>query len=73
MRLYVLPPSFSGEHYLTIRGNDSRYLIKVLRLKPGSKIIAKGPKGLLWQMTLKSSDKNSCSFIRRPSCRHQEW
>jgi 16S rRNA (uracil1498-N3)-methyltransferase len=66
MRLYVLPPSFSGEHYLTIRGNDSRYLIKVLRLKPGSKIIAKGPKGLLWQMTLKSSDKNSCSFIVAP-------
>lgn len=66
MRLYVLPESYNGEQTLKIKGNDSRYFTRVLRLKEGSKVIGKTHSGALYQMELASFNRNSCLFSLTP-------
>jgi len=66
MRLYVLPESYQGEQTLKVKGNDSRYFTRVLRLKEGSKVIGKDQHGALYQMELCSFNRNSCTFSLAP-------
>ena len=60
MRQYVLPSTFNGEPQLKLKGKDSQYFIKVLRLKTGDKIFARDVQGSPYQLTLLSYDKHSC-------------
>lgn len=62
MRQYVLPSFYKGEDVLTLSKKDSQYFIKVLRLKKGDKIIARDKEGKIYQLTLISFDKSSCTL-----------
>lgn len=66
MRQYVLPSSYKGENFLTLEKKDSQYFIKVLRLKKGDKIIARGEDGKIYQLTLLDYDKTSCTLSSIP-------
>lgn len=61
MRQYILPDYFQGEKLLKLKGKDSQYFIKILRLKKGDKIFARDKKGESYQLTLVNFDKSSCS------------
>ncbi len=61
MRQYVLPKkTFKGESSLTLKGKESQYLSKVLRLKEGQHILGRGQDGKSYQLTIEKIGKQEC-------------
>ena len=61
MRLYLLPPSFSeNQSSVEITGKDYNYLINVLRLKKGQKIMGRDRSGGIWNLEITATDKTRC-------------
>ncbi len=60
MRLFLLPKTFNGENTLTLTGKEYNYLVRVLRLKEGQKIMGRDNKGNLWKLTIAQIDKSNC-------------
>ncbi len=65
MRLYLMPASFNGSDTIELTGNESQYLVRVLRLKVGQHITGRDATGNLWDLTIEATTKNSCIL----SCR----
>ena len=62
MRLFLLPPSFKGEPTLELSGKDFNYIIHALRLKEGQEIMGRDRDGKLWDLSILSIRKNSCTL-----------
>ncbi len=60
MRQYVLPRTYQGEETLILKGKESQYLNKVLRLKEGQQILGRDLKGNTYQLTIVGQDKDEC-------------
>ncbi|MBQ7507902.1 MAG: 16S rRNA (uracil(1498)-N(3))-methyltransferase [Spirochaetales bacterium] len=61
MRLYLLPSSFSENMTsLEIRGKDYNYLINVLRLKKGQRLMGRDRSGGLWNLEITEVGKGCC-------------
>ena len=61
MRLYLLPSSFSENMTsLEIRGKDYNYLINVLRLKKGQRLMGRDRNGGLWNLEITEVGKGCC-------------
>lgn len=60
MRQYILPKTFKGESSLTLKGKESQYLSKVLRLKEGQHILGRGQDGKSYQLTIEKIEKQEC-------------
>jgi 16S rRNA (uracil1498-N3)-methyltransferase len=60
MRQYILPNNFKGESPFKLKGKDSQYFTRVLRLKKNDKILARDKNGLSYQLTVLEFDKSSC-------------
>ena len=67
MRLFLLPKTFNGEPNLTLTGKEYNYLVRVLRLNEGQKLMGRDTKGALWELTIDQINKNSCILITSPS------
>ena len=65
MRLFLLPPSFKGEPTLKLSGKDFNYIIHALRLKEGQEIMGRDRDGKLWDLSIISIHKNSCTLSAR--------
>lgn len=63
MRQFILPPSYTGEGELTLKGKESRYLTRVLRLKIGQQIVGRSSSGETLVMTITSISKEHCTLI----------
>lgn len=75
MRLFLLPKTFNGENTLTLSGKEYNYLVRVLRLKEGQKIMGRDGKGDLWELTISQidKDKNSCTLETKTSNKATEY
>lgn len=60
MRQYILPKTFKGEDSLVLRGKESQYLSKVLRLKEGQHILGRDQTGKTYQLTIEKIGKQEC-------------
>ncbi len=59
MRVFLLPPTFNGEQTVDITGKEYNYLVNVLRLKKGQKIMGRDNLGNLWDLTIEEISKKS--------------
>ena len=62
MRIYLLPENFTGSEQYTIRGKDTHYLTRVLRLAEGDSFPGRDRSGRSWNLTLTQIDKGSCTL-----------
>lgn len=67
MRLYLLPPSFSGQKTLELSGKEAQYLTRVLRLKQGQRFAGRDGSGGFWDLTLLKVDRGSCLLGCEPT------
>lgn len=65
MRQYILPETFHGEQQLELRGKDSQYLTRVLRLRIGQQMLGRDRLGTSYMLTLEEVGPTFC----RLSCR----
>ncbi|MGH0053218.1 MAG: RsmE family RNA methyltransferase [Sphaerochaetaceae bacterium] len=63
MRQYILPETYNGAPSLVLRGKESQYLSRVLRLKKGQQILGRDREGTTYQLTLQQIDKTSCTLL----------
>jgi len=63
MRMYVLPSDFRGTERYTVVGKDVHYLTKVLRLSEGMQFTGRDFSGALWDLTIESVHRNSCTLL----------
>ncbi|MCR5761165.1 MAG: RsmE family RNA methyltransferase [Sphaerochaetaceae bacterium] len=66
MRLFLLPPDFHGQNSLTLTGNDSNYIVNVLRLKEGCQITGRDRDGKTYLLTVEKIKKGSCTLSAEP-------
>lgn len=59
MRQFVLPPEYDGGDNIRISGADSRYILKVLRLREGSSFPATDRSGRRYTLTITETGKSS--------------
>lgn len=62
MRLFLLPPDFSPDSPIVLKGRDYNYVVNVLRLREGSRITGRDRNGKPWNLTIESIDCESCSL-----------
>ncbi len=68
MRQYILPKTFKGESSLVLKGKESQYLSKVLRLKEGQHILGRDHEGKAYQLTVDRISNRECTL----SCQQVE-
>ena len=70
MKQYILPPEFSGEDHIILRGSSSRYLLKVLRHRKGDSLPAADRSGGMWTLTITETGRDylaaDCIRTRTP-------
>jgi len=54
VRIFLLPPSFTGEDRVEITGKEYHYLINVLRLKEGMQLTGRDGQGVYYTLTVSS-------------------
>ncbi|MCF0237008.1 MAG: 16S rRNA (uracil(1498)-N(3))-methyltransferase, partial [Sphaerochaetaceae bacterium] len=67
MRLFLLPSSFNNQNSIKLEGKDFNYIVKVLRMKEGQTIMGRDRDGGLWNLTIKTIEKNYCILCTQPS------
>jgi 16S rRNA (uracil1498-N3)-methyltransferase len=60
MKIFVLPPGFSGGDFLELEGEDFHYLCRVRRLKPGDSLSAVDAEGNEYHLTMQEAGRKSC-------------
>ncbi|MCF0237934.1 MAG: 16S rRNA (uracil(1498)-N(3))-methyltransferase [Sphaerochaetaceae bacterium] len=60
MRLYLLPSYFDGSDTLVLTNKDYNYLVRVLRMKEGQKIMGRDKEGGLWNLQIESITPKEC-------------
>ncbi len=72
MRIYLLPPSYNGESLLELTGKQYNYIVNVLRLKSGQKILGRDSLGQLWNLEVLSITKTSVSLSSEKTDHEEE-
>jgi 16S rRNA (uracil1498-N3)-methyltransferase len=67
MRVFILPPSFSGTKEFQLDSKDSHYLTRVLRYKTGSVIPGRDRQGNDWDLLISEIDKKFVLLTCSPS------
>ncbi len=67
MRMYVLPPEFTGGPRLQVEGKEAHYLMRVLRMKEGSRFAGRDKNGALWDLEIISHGRNNCMLSCQPA------
>jgi 16S rRNA (uracil1498-N3)-methyltransferase len=67
MKRFMLPRGFGGETALTLRGNDFRHLIRVLRMREGDAMEAVSASGARYRLEIESIDCSSCRARLSPA------
>jgi len=62
MRLFLLPPDFSPDSPLVLKGRDYNYVVNVLRLREGSRMTGRDRNGKPWNLKIESIDRESCTL-----------
>ena len=73
MRLFLLPKTFKGENTLTLIGKEYNYLVRVLRIKEGQKVMGRDCNGNLWELTIAQIDNNTCIINTKASDKAIEY
>ena len=60
MRFFLLPKTFSGQPQIELTGKDANYLVNVLRLREGARIMGRDRDGNPWDLLILSKTKTSC-------------
>jgi len=60
VRIFALPPSYSGEDHVVLEGKDHHYLCRVLRLKEGDSLAACDSAGASYHCTIEEIRKDGC-------------
>ncbi|NQT58406.1 MAG: 16S rRNA (uracil(1498)-N(3))-methyltransferase [Bacteroidetes bacterium] len=67
MRVFILPPSFSGTKEFQLDNKDSHYLTRVLRLHTGSLFPGRDRQGNDWDLLISEVSKNSVILTCAPA------
>jgi len=62
MRLFLLPPEFSPDSPLVLKGRDYNYVVNVLRLKEGSRMTGRDRSGKPWNLIIESITSDTCTL-----------
>ncbi len=67
MKQFVLPPWYAGQTRLTLSGDDSRHLTRVLRLREGAELPAVDARGGRFVMRITRIGRSGCEVELSPS------
>ncbi len=67
MRVFILPPSFSGTKEFQLDSKDSHYLTRVLRLQTGSLFPGRDRQGNVWDLLISDVVNNSVLLTCTPA------
>lgn len=72
MRLYLLPSDYNGSPEIELKGKQYNYIVNVLRLKKGQKIMGRDAKGLLWDLEISEITKDTVLLSSRKTETEEE-